>query len=160
MWQRQITRIHFSGPGWHNKLLITHFTQAASPLAPRFSLVICTEDMADFPWAVADHLFDPLHLIAAGERLVRQRWAAGFVTLSVNLCDPRVTWQATVAPKGLRSTPWGDQGGKWAGEDDDYDCWASRKGRASVHLSESWYTASSSRCWTQIWRLVHTGEAI
>lgn len=52
-------------------------------------------------WA---RLGDPLHPITAGERLVGQWWAAGFVTLTVTACDPRVAWQAAVLPRGLRGS--------------------------------------------------------
>lgn len=57
---KAITWIHFSVPGWHNRLLIAHFTPAASPLAPRFSLVISTEDMAALPLGHGGSFFWPL----------------------------------------------------------------------------------------------------
>lgn len=44
-------------------------------------------------------LGDPLHPITAGERLVGQWWAAGFVTLAVTVCDPGVARQSAGTPR-------------------------------------------------------------
>lgn len=64
----------------------------------------------------------PLHPITAGERLVGQWWAAGFVTLAVTVCDPGGGLAGCWLTKRPEREPQcGDRGGKWAGEGAVYD---------------------------------------
>lgn len=81
---------------------LTSVIEAASKLGTQFSSLICVEDMselADPPSGpLPAELGDPLHPITAGERLLGQWWAAGFVTLAVTACDPGVARQPAGSP--------------------------------------------------------------
>lgn len=92
--------------------LIKSILEAASKLRNTVQLTYLCRGHVWAGWSAPGPLQatpgDPLHPITAGERLVGQWWAAGFVTLAVTMCDLGVAWQASGSPRGLGgSSAWG-----------------------------------------------------